>query len=44
MELFRLFGTIMVDNERANRSIHKTEDQAESLGHKFLAGANKAAK
>lgn len=44
MELFRLFGTIMVDNERANQSIHKTEDQAESLGHKFLAGAGKAAK
>ena len=28
MELFRLFGTILVDNEKANKSISKTESQA----------------
>lgn len=28
MELFRLFGTILVDNEQANKSISKTEEQA----------------
>lgn len=30
MELFRLFGTILVDNEKANQSIAKTDKQASS--------------
>ncbi len=38
MEIFKLFGTIMVDNEKANQSIHKTEQKAESLGTKLGNG------
>lgn len=44
MELFKLFGTIMVDNTKANESIHKTDEKAEGLGHKFLSGVGSAAK
>lgn len=31
MELFKLFGTILVDNDKANKSIHKTENEASGL-------------
>lgn len=44
MELFKLFGTIMVDNTKANESIHKTDEKAEGLGNKFLSGIGTAAK
>lgn len=44
MELFKLFGTIMVDNTKANESIHKTDEKAEGLGNKFLSGVGSAAK
>lgn len=44
MELFRLFGSIFVDNEKANQSIHKTEEKAEGLGSKMLKGIGTAAK
>lgn len=44
MELFRLFGSIFVDNEKANQSIHKTEEKAEGLGNKMLQGIGTAAK
>lgn len=44
MELFRLFGTIFVDNARANESIHQTEENAERTGNSLLAGVGKAAK
>ncbi len=44
MELFRLFGSIFVDNDKANSSIHKTEEKAESLGSKFVKGVGTAAK
>lgn len=30
MELFKLFGTILIDNEKANQSISKTDKQAKS--------------
>lgn len=44
MELFRLFGSIFVDNEKANESISKTEEKAEGLGGKFVKGVGTAAK
>ena len=44
MELFKLFGTIMVDNTKANESIHKTDEKAEGLGNKFLSGIGTVAK
>lgn len=44
MELFKLFGTILVDNTKANESIHKTDEKAEGLGNKFLSGIGTAAK
>ncbi len=44
MEIFRLFGSIFVDNEAANQSISKTEEKAEGLGNKFLKGVGTAAK
>ena len=44
MELFRLFGTIFVDNQKANESIHQTEEHAEKTGNSLLAGVGKAVK
>ncbi len=44
MELFKLFGSIFVDNEKANKSIHKTEEKAEGLGKKMLKGTGTALK
>lgn len=41
-ELFKLFGSIMVDNEKANESIAKTEKQAEGLGNKLVGGVKTA--
>lgn len=41
--IFELFGTIMVDNTKADESITKTEKKAESLGSKFVSGAKKVA-
>lgn len=41
-ELFKLFGSIMIDNEKANESIAKTEKQAEGLGNKLANGAKTA--
>lgn len=38
IEVFKLFGSIMVDNEKANDSIKKTGSEADSLGSKFLSG------
>ena len=42
--LFKLVGSIFVDNEEANKSISKTETKAESLGNSLLNGAKKAGK
>lgn len=44
MELFKLFGSIFIDNEEANKSITKTEKNAESLGSKLGNGIKTAAK
>lgn len=44
MELFKLFGSIMVDNSKANESIQKTDGNASSLGDKFVKGVGTAAK
>lgn len=44
MEIFRLFGSIFIDNEEANKSISKTEEKAEGLGSKLGNGIKTAAK
>ncbi|WP_066499871.1 hypothetical protein [Abyssisolibacter fermentans] len=44
MEIFRLMGSIFVDNEKANKSIAKTDKHAESLATKFTKGAKTVAK
>ncbi|MEZ7173583.1 hypothetical protein [Sporosarcina sp. OR05] len=43
MELFKLFGSIMVDNEEANKSISKTDEKAGGLGEKLGKGVKTAA-
>lgn len=35
MEIFRLFGTILVDNEKANKSLQKTQDELGKTDGKF---------
>lgn len=44
MQLFKLVGSIFVDNQKANESIAKTDEKAEDLGKKFVSGVGKAAK
>lgn len=44
IELFRLFGSIFIDNDEANKSIAKTEEKAEGLGSKLGNGIKTAAK
>lgn len=44
MNLFKLVGSVFIDNEEANKSISKTDSQAESLAQKFVKGATTAAK
>ena len=44
MEIFKLFGSILVDNAAANQSISKTEEKAEGLGKKFLSGSRNSGK
>ena len=44
MEIFRLFGSILIDNAEADKSISKTSDKAEGLGKKFGSGIATAAK
>jgi hypothetical protein len=39
--IFELFGTIMVDNTKADASITKTESKAESLAKSFGNGMKK---
>ena len=36
LEVFKLFGSIMVDNDKANKSIKKTGEEAEGTGNKFV--------
>jgi len=42
--IFELFGTIMVDNSKADESITKTEKKANSLAESFGSGVKKVAK
>lgn len=44
MELFKLFGSIMVDNKAANDSISKTESLASKFGKGLSSGIKTAAK
>ena len=44
LEVFKLFGSIVVKNDEANESIAKTEGKAEGLGNKLLGGIGTAAK
>lgn len=44
MEIFKLFGSIFVDSSKAQESISKTNDKAESLGSKLGNGIKTAAK
>ena len=44
MEIFKLFGSILIDSAEAEKSISKTEDKAESLGSKLGSGLKTAAK
>lgn len=39
MEIFKLFGTILVDSDKANESIHKTDKNAKGLAETFGKGA-----
>lgn len=44
LEIFKLVGSIFVNNEEANKSIAKTDEKAEGLGTKLLKGVGTAAK
>ena len=44
MNLFKLVGSIFIDNEKANDSISKTDSKAGELAKKFADGVVKAAK
>ena len=44
MEIFKLFGSIFIDNEEADKSISKTEKKAEGLASKLGGGIKTAAK
>ena len=44
MEIFKLFGSIMVDSAEAEKSISKTGEKAEGLGSKLAGGIKTAGK
>lgn len=44
MELFKLFGTILIDNDPANRKLQETDAQAEKVGNTLTRVAATAAK
>ena len=44
MEIFKLFGSIFVNSDEAEKSISRTEEKAESLGSKLGNGIKTAAK
>lgn len=44
MEIFKLFGSILVDNDKANQSISKTEKKADGLSTRLGKGIKTAAK
>ena len=44
MEIFRLIGSVFVDTDEANKSLKKTDQNAEGLGSKLLAAGKTAGK
>lgn len=44
IEIFKLFGRILVDNDEANKSISKTDKEAKGLGERLGSGIKTAAK
>ena len=44
MEIFKLVGSIFVDNDEANKSISKTDSKAQNVGKTLISGAKTAAK
>ena len=44
LEIFKLVGSIFVDNEQANKSIAKTDENAQGVGKTLLGGVKTAAK
>lgn len=44
IEIFKLMGSILINNDAANESISKTDEKAEGLGNKFIKGVGTAAK
>lgn len=44
MEIFKLFGSVMVDTDKADQSLQKVDKKAEGLGNTLLKGAQKAGK
>ncbi len=44
MQLFKLFGSVMVDNKKANQSLQKTDSLAKKLGKGLGKGIKTAAK
>ena len=44
LEIFKLVGSIMVDNTKANESLSKTDDKAKGLGQRLASGIGTAAK
>ena len=43
MEIFRLFGSIFINSDEAEKSISRTEEKAEGLGSKLGKGIKTAA-
>ena len=44
LEIFKLVGSIFVDNDAANKSIAKTDEKAQGIGKTMLGGLKTAAK
>lgn len=44
LEIFRLVGSIFVDNTEADKSLAKTDEKAQSVGQTFLKGVETAGK
>lgn len=44
LEIFKLFGSIMVDNDKANDSISQTDKKAQGVGKTLLKGVGTTAK
>lgn len=44
MDIFKLVGSIFIDNSKANESLSKTEEKAGGVGNKLVSAAEKAGK